>query len=90
MDSITIFKVVFSLFVVVGLLFFFSYLLKNYILKFIPASKTDDIKLRDVKFLSKDKALVSFEFDGRIFLIGFDNNSITKLYEREVKKDESS
>ncbi|MEJ5173050.1 MAG: hypothetical protein WHT47_04995 [Hydrogenothermaceae bacterium] len=89
MDSVALFKVVFSLSVVVGLLFFFSYILKNYILKFTPVSKTDDIKIRDVKFLSKDKALVSFEFDDKIFLIGFDNNSITKLYEREVKKDES-
>lgn len=81
-----ILKLVFSLSVVVGLLFFLSYVLKTYILKFTPTGKFEDIKIRDVKFIGKDRGIATFEFDNKIFLISFDNNRVEKLYEKEKRE----
>ncbi|MCX7737867.1 MAG: hypothetical protein N2Z80_00395 [Hydrogenothermaceae bacterium] len=83
MDFEVILKLVFSLSVVVGLLLFLSYILKHYILRFATSGRFEDIKIRDVKFIGKDRGIATFEFDNRVFLISFDNNRIEKLYERE-------
>lgn len=88
MDFEVILKLVFSLSVVVGLLLFLSYILKHYILRFAPSGRFEDIKIRDVKFIGKDRGIATFEFDNRVFLISFDNNKIEKLYEREKREDE--
>ncbi len=80
-DFYTLFKVIFSLLIVIGTLYGLLLFMKKYI---TPFNKTDveDIKIRDVKFISKDIGFVSLEFDKKIILIAFDKKSIKKISEK--------
>lgn len=86
MELTILLKVIFSLLVVVGLLFAFSYLLKNYVARFGYGGDSQDIKIRDIKFLSKDKGLLTFEFDDKIFLAAFDNTKISVLHKKDINQ----
>lgn len=89
MEATVILKVLFSLLIVVGMLFVFSYLLKNYIPKIGYGGKEEDIKIRDIKFISRDKGVATFEFDGKIFLIAFDNTKISLLDKKNKQREEN-
>lgn len=86
-DFYTIFKVIFSLLIVIGTLYGLLFFMKKYI---TPFNKTvvDDIKIRDVKFISKDIGFVSLEFDKKVILLAFDGKNIKKISEK-ASKDEN-
>ncbi len=86
-DFYTIFKVVFSLLIVIGILYGLLFFMKRYI---APFNKTvvNDIKIRDLKFISKDICFVSLEFDKKVILLAFDGKNIKKISEK-VNKDEN-
>lgn len=84
MEIVILLKVMFSLAVVLGLLFVFSHILKNYLTKMGYQGKGEDIKIRDLKFISRDKGLATFEFDSKIFLIAFDSSSISLLHKKDL------
>lgn len=88
MEVTVIFKVLFSLLVVVGMLFVFSYLIKNYFPRAGYGGKEEDIKIRDIKFISRDKGVATFEFDGEIFLIAFDSTKISLLDKKNKQREE--
>lgn len=87
MELVILLKVIFSLVIVVSMLFVLSYLLKNYLPRFSHNGKFDDIKIRDVKFLGKDRGLATIEFDERVFLISFDSNRIEKISEKRLTEN---
>lgn len=88
MEIAIILKLIFSLAVVVGLIFIISYILRTYTLKFPYQGKAEDIRIRDIKFISKDKGFTTIEFDNKIFLIGFDNNYLSVIYTKNTDKEE--
>jgi flagellar biogenesis protein FliO len=85
-DFSIIFKLILSLLIVIGTLYGLLFFLKKYS---IPFSKTyqEDIKIRDVKFISKDIGLITVEFDNKIFLIAFQNGKIEKISEKETTQN---
>lgn len=89
MEVILLLKIIFSLAVVVSLLFVFSYLLKNYLVKFGHHGSSEDIKIRDIKFIARDKGLATFEFDEKVFLIAFDNTKISLLHKKNLDPGEN-
>lgn len=88
MEVIVILKVLFSLLVVLGMIFVFSYMLKNYFPKVGYGGKEEDIKIRDIKFISRDKGIATFEFDSKIFLIAFDSTKIFLLDKKNKQREE--
>ncbi|MBX0311539.1 MAG: hypothetical protein JHC31_07135 [Sulfurihydrogenibium sp.] len=85
-DFSIIFKLILSLLIVIGTLYGLLFFLKKYS---IPFSKTyqQDIKIRDVKFISKDIGLITIEFDNKIFLLAFQNGKIEKISEKETTQN---
>jgi hypothetical protein len=82
-DFSIIFKLILSLLIVIGTLYALLYFLKKYSIPFSKANQ-EDIKIRDVKFISKDIGLVTIEFDNKIFLLAFQNGKIEKISEKEI------
>jgi hypothetical protein len=85
-DFSIIFKLILSLLIVIGTLYGLLFFLKKYS---IPFSKTyqEDIKIRDIKFISKDIGLITVEFDNKIFLLAFQNGKIEKISEKETTQN---
>jgi flagellar biogenesis protein FliO len=85
-DFSIIFKLILSLLIVIGTLYGLLFFFKKYS---IPFSKTyqEDIKIRDVKFISKDIGLITIEFDNKIFLLAFQNGKIEKISEKETTQN---
>jgi flagellar biogenesis protein FliO len=85
-DFSIIFKLILSLLIVIGTLYGLLYFLKKYSIPFSKANQ-EDIKIRDVKFISKDIGLVTIEFDNKIFLLAFQNGKIEKISEKETTQN---
>lgn len=89
MEVVIILKLIFSLAIVIGLIFALSYTLKKYIIKFPYQGKTEDIKIRDIKFIYKDKGFATVEFDKKIFLIAFDSSKLSIIYTKNINEERS-
>ncbi|WP_299228818.1 hypothetical protein [Sulfurihydrogenibium sp.] len=85
-DFSIIFKLILSLLIVIGTLYGLLYFLKKYSIPF-SKSNQEDIKIRDVKFISKDIGLITIEFDNKIFLLAFQNGKIEKISEKETAQN---
>jgi flagellar biogenesis protein FliO len=85
-DFSIIFKLILSLLIVIGTLYGLLFFLKKYSIPFSKSSQ-EDIKIRDVKFISKDIGLVTIEFDNKIFLLAFQNGKIEKISEKETTQN---
>ncbi|ACD67233.1 MAG TPA: hypothetical protein DEA57_02405 [Sulfurihydrogenibium sp.] len=85
-DFSIIFKLILSLLIVIGTLYGLLYFLKKYSIPFSKANQ-EDIKIRDVKFISKDIGLITIEFDNKIFLLAFQNGKIEKISEKETTQN---
>jgi flagellar biogenesis protein FliO len=85
-DFSIIFKLILSLLIVIGTLYGLLYFLKKYSIPF-SKSNQEDIKIRDVKFISKDIGLITIEFDNKIFLLAFQNGKIEKISEKEITQN---
>jgi flagellar biogenesis protein FliO len=85
-DFSIIFKLILSLLIVIGTLYGLLFFLKKYLIPF-SKSNQEDIKIRDVKFISKDIGLITIEFDNKIFLLAFQNGKIEKISEKETAQN---
>lgn len=85
-DFSIILKLILSLLIVIGTLYWVLFFLKKYSTPF-SRSGQEDIKIRDVKFISKDIGLVTIEFDNKIFLLAFHNGKVEKISEKETAKN---
>lgn len=85
-DFSIIFKLILSLLIVIGTLYGLLFFLKKYSIPFSKSGQ-EDIKIRDVKFISKDIGLVTIEFDNKIFLLAFQNGKIEKISEKEITQN---
>jgi flagellar biogenesis protein FliO len=85
-DFSVIFKLILSLLIVIGTLYGLLFFLKKYSIPF-SKSNQEDIKIRDVKFISKDIGLITIEFDNKIFLLAFQNGKIEKISEKEITQN---
>jgi flagellar biogenesis protein FliO len=85
-DFSIIFKLILSLLIVIGTLYGLLFFLKKYSMPFSKSGQ-EDIKIRDVKFISKDIGLVTIEFDNKIFLLAFQNGKIEKISEKETAQN---
>jgi len=85
-DFSIIFKLILSLLIVIGTLYGLLFFLKKYSISFSKSGQ-EDIKIRDVKFISKDIGLITIEFDNKIFLLAFQNGKIEKISEKETTKN---
>ncbi|WP_299237880.1 hypothetical protein [Sulfurihydrogenibium sp.] len=85
-DFSIIFKLILSLLIVIGTLYGLLFFLKKYSIPFSKSGQ-EDIKIRDVKFISKDIGLVTIEFNNKIFLLAFQNGKIEKISEKEIAQN---
>jgi|ADKJ01.1.fsa_nt_gi hypothetical protein len=85
-DFSIIFKLILSLLIVIGTLYGLLFFLKKYSIPFNKSAQ-EDIKIRDIKFISKDIGLVTIEFDNKIFLLAFQNGKIEKISEKETAQN---
>jgi flagellar biogenesis protein FliO len=85
-DFSIIFKLILSLLIVIGTLYGLLFFLKKYSIRFSKSGQ-EDIKIRDVKFISKDIGLITIEFDNKIFLLAFQNGKIEKISEKETTQN---
>ncbi|EEP61415.1 hypothetical protein SULYE_0050 [Sulfurihydrogenibium yellowstonense SS-5] len=85
-DFSIIFKLILSLLILIGTLYGLLFFLKKYSIPFSKSGQ-EDIKIRDVKFISKDIGLVTIEFDNKIFLLAFQNGKIEKISEKEITQN---
>jgi flagellar biogenesis protein FliO len=85
-DLSIIFKLILSLLIVIGTLYGLLFFLKKYSIPFSKSGQ-EDIRIRDVKFISKDIGLVTIEFDNKIFLLAFQNGKIEKISEKETAQN---
>jgi len=85
-DFSIIFKLILSLLIVIGTLYGLLFFLKKYSIRFSKSGQ-EDIKIRDVKFISKDIGLITIEFDNKIFLLAFQNGKIEKISEKEAAQN---
>jgi flagellar biogenesis protein FliO len=85
-DFSIIFKLILSLLIVIGTLYGLLFFLKKYSIRFSKSGQ-EDIKIRDVKFISKDIGLITIEFDNKIFLLAFQNGKIEKISKKETTQN---
>ena len=85
-DLSIIFKLILSLLIVIGTLYGLLFFLKKYSIPF-NKSNQEDIKIRDVKFISKDTGLITIEFDNKLFLLAFNSGKIEKISEKEISQN---
>jgi flagellar biogenesis protein FliO len=82
-------KIILSLVIVILTMYGLLFLLKKYIPVGSGFSNENDIKIRDLKFVGKDKGLFTVEFDNKIILFSFSPNSIEKIQEKEIKQEKN-
>lgn len=84
-----ILKVFLSLIIVILTMYGLLFVVKKYIPVGTGFSNENDIKIRDLKFIGKDKGLFTVEFDNKVILFSFSSNGIEKIQEKEIEKKEN-
>ncbi len=84
-----IFKILISLIIVILTMYGLLFVIKKYSPIATGFSNTNDIKIRDIKFIGKDKGLFTVEFYNKIILFSFSPNSIEKIEEKEIEKKDN-
>lgn len=84
-DLFILIKLFFSFLIVIGTLYGVLFFLKRYSLPHLK-TKEEDIKIRDVKFVSKDVGFITIEFDKKVFLLAVQNGKVEKITEKDIKE----
>ncbi|WP_028950667.1 hypothetical protein [Sulfurihydrogenibium subterraneum] len=82
-------KVIFSLIIVILTMYGLLFVVKKYSPIASGFSNENDIKVRDLKFIGKDKGLFTVEFNKKVILFSFSQTSVEKIDEMELEKKEN-
>ena len=92
LDDTTVIKFLLSFFILIGSLAFLYYYL-NKTGKALPLKTKGEIKIKDIKYISKDKGFILVEVKNNEFFFYFDSSRIkvVKSWENQLneKKDSS-
>lgn len=84
-----ILKIIFSLIIVILTMYGLLFVIKKYSPIASGFSNENDIKVRDLKFIGKDKGLFTVEFNKKVILFSFSQTSVEKIDEMELEKKEN-
>ena len=84
-----ILKIIFSLIIVILTMYGLLFIVKKYSPIASGFSNENDIKVRDLKFIGKDKGLFTVEFNKKVILFSFSQTSVEKIDEMELEKKEN-
>ena len=84
-----IIKIIFSLVIVILTMYGLLFVVKKYSPISSGFSNENDIKVRDLKFIGKDKGLFTVEFNKKVILFSFSQTSVEKIDEMELEKKEN-
>lgn len=82
-------KVIFSLIIVILTMYGLLFIMKRYSPIGSGFSNENDIKIRDLKFIGKEKGLFTVEFNKKVILFSFSPTNIEKIDEMELEKKEN-
>lgn len=82
-------KVILSLIIVIITMYGLLFLVKKYFPVASGFSNENDIKIRDLKFIGKDKGLFTVEFDNKVILFSFSPTAVEKIQEKEINQKEN-
>lgn len=84
-----ILKIIFSLVIVILTMYGLLFVVKKYSPIASGFSNENDIKVRDLKFIGKDKGLFTVEFNKKVILFSFSQTGVEKIDEMELEKKEN-
>lgn len=88
-EDYSIAKFIFSFFIVVLLIYSFYFFIVKYGQKFSINPK-GEIKIKDIKFFSKDKGFILAQLKDEEFFFSFDNQNGLKLIKTYKKEDSNN
>ncbi|RMA97480.1 hypothetical protein CLV39_0093 [Hydrogenothermus marinus] len=79
-------KFLLSFLFIIGLIYGFYFLFMRYGSKFSITPKSNELKIKDIRFLTKDKGFIIVQLKDKQFFFTFDNQNGLKLIEK-IKQD---